>query len=77
MRAASLSACGIATGVDARYALLGNVLMFLRVLSAAEGSINIDMLFTSHRGHGHTLAKGSDVQATFAEIAAAVRTVLK
>jgi TPP-dependent pyruvate/acetoin dehydrogenase alpha subunit len=28
-----------------------------------------DVLFTSHRGHGHVLAKGSDVQATFAEIA--------
>ena len=27
-----------------------------------------DVLFTSHRGHGHTLAKGSDVQAVFAEI---------
>jgi acetoin:2,6-dichlorophenolindophenol oxidoreductase subunit alpha len=27
-----------------------------------------DALFTSHRGHGHTLAKGSDVAATFAEI---------
>jgi acetoin:2,6-dichlorophenolindophenol oxidoreductase subunit alpha len=27
-----------------------------------------DVLFTSHRGHGHTLAKGSDAQATFAEI---------
>jgi acetoin:2,6-dichlorophenolindophenol oxidoreductase subunit alpha len=27
-----------------------------------------DALFTSHRGHGHTLAKGSDLQATFAEI---------
>jgi acetoin:2,6-dichlorophenolindophenol oxidoreductase subunit alpha len=27
-----------------------------------------DALFTGHRGHGHTLAKGSDVQATFAEI---------
>ena len=27
-----------------------------------------DTLFTGHRGHGHTLAKGSDVQATFAEI---------
>jgi acetoin:2,6-dichlorophenolindophenol oxidoreductase subunit alpha len=27
-----------------------------------------DALFTSHRGHGHTLAKGADVQATFAEI---------
>src|SRR6185312_15415883 len=27
-----------------------------------------DKLFTGHRGHGHTLAKGSDVQATFAEI---------
>ncbi|HUI63081.1 MAG TPA: thiamine pyrophosphate-dependent dehydrogenase E1 component subunit alpha [Steroidobacteraceae bacterium] len=27
-----------------------------------------DTLFTSHRGHGHTLAKGSDVEATFAEI---------
>lgn len=27
-----------------------------------------DSLFTSHRGHGHTLAKGSDAQAAFAEI---------
>jgi acetoin:2,6-dichlorophenolindophenol oxidoreductase subunit alpha len=27
-----------------------------------------DTLFTSHRGHGHTLAKGADVQATMAEI---------
>jgi acetoin:2,6-dichlorophenolindophenol oxidoreductase subunit alpha len=27
-----------------------------------------DTLFTSHRGHGHTLAKGADVQATIAEI---------
>jgi TPP-dependent pyruvate/acetoin dehydrogenase alpha subunit len=27
-----------------------------------------DALFTGHRGHGHTLAKGSDAQATFAEI---------
>jgi TPP-dependent pyruvate/acetoin dehydrogenase alpha subunit len=27
-----------------------------------------DLLFTSHRGHGHVLAKGSDMQATFAEI---------
>jgi TPP-dependent pyruvate/acetoin dehydrogenase alpha subunit len=27
-----------------------------------------DTLFTSHRGHGHVLAKGADVQATFAEI---------
>lgn len=27
-----------------------------------------DTLFTSHRGHGHVLAKGSDLQATFAEI---------
>ena len=27
-----------------------------------------DVLFTSHRGHGHVLAKGSDVGATFAEI---------
>jgi TPP-dependent pyruvate/acetoin dehydrogenase alpha subunit len=27
-----------------------------------------DTLFTSHRGHGHILAKGSDVQAAFAEI---------
>src|SRR3954466_14432464 len=27
-----------------------------------------DPLFTSHRGHGHTLAKGSDLQRTFAEI---------
>lgn len=27
-----------------------------------------DALFTGHRGHGHTLAKGSDVQAAFAEI---------
>jgi TPP-dependent pyruvate/acetoin dehydrogenase alpha subunit len=27
-----------------------------------------DVLFTSHRGHGHVLAKGSDMQAAFAEI---------
>jgi TPP-dependent pyruvate/acetoin dehydrogenase alpha subunit len=27
-----------------------------------------DLLFTSHRGHGHVLAKGSDIEATFAEI---------
>ncbi|HZF27198.1 MAG TPA: thiamine pyrophosphate-dependent dehydrogenase E1 component subunit alpha [Steroidobacteraceae bacterium] len=27
-----------------------------------------DVLFTSHRGHGHVLAKGSELQATFAEI---------
>jgi pyruvate dehydrogenase E1 component alpha subunit len=27
-----------------------------------------DVLFTSHRGHGHVLAKGSDATATFAEI---------
>jgi pyruvate dehydrogenase E1 component alpha subunit len=27
-----------------------------------------DTLFTSHRGHGHVLAKGSDLEATFAEI---------
>jgi acetoin:2,6-dichlorophenolindophenol oxidoreductase subunit alpha len=27
-----------------------------------------DVIFTSHRGHGHVLAKGSDLQATFAEI---------
>jgi TPP-dependent pyruvate/acetoin dehydrogenase alpha subunit len=27
-----------------------------------------DILFTGHRGHGHVLAKGADVQATFAEI---------
>src|SRR6202167_126448 len=27
-----------------------------------------DVLFTSHRGHGHVLAKGSDLQATLAEI---------
>jgi TPP-dependent pyruvate/acetoin dehydrogenase alpha subunit len=27
-----------------------------------------DVMFTSHRGHGHVLAKGSDVEATFAEI---------
>jgi pyruvate dehydrogenase E1 component alpha subunit len=27
-----------------------------------------DVLFTSHRGHGHVLAKGSDLEATFAEI---------
>lgn len=27
-----------------------------------------DRLFTSHRGHGHVLAKGSDIEATFAEI---------
>jgi acetoin:2,6-dichlorophenolindophenol oxidoreductase subunit alpha len=27
-----------------------------------------DLLFTSHRGHGHVLAKGSNIEATFAEI---------
>jgi pyruvate dehydrogenase E1 component alpha subunit len=27
-----------------------------------------DVLFTSHRGHGHVLAKGSDLEQTFAEI---------
>jgi pyruvate dehydrogenase E1 component alpha subunit len=27
-----------------------------------------DVLFTSHRGHGHVLAKGSDMESTFAEI---------
>ena len=27
-----------------------------------------DTLFTGHRGHGHTLAKGADLRATFAEI---------
>ena len=27
-----------------------------------------DALFTSHRGHGHVLAKGSDLEAAFAEI---------
>ena len=27
-----------------------------------------DVLFTSHRGHGHVLAKGSDPEAIFAEI---------
>src|SRR5258708_13884694 len=27
-----------------------------------------DVLFTSHRGHGHVLAKGSDIEATFAGI---------
>jgi TPP-dependent pyruvate/acetoin dehydrogenase alpha subunit len=27
-----------------------------------------DVLFTSHRGHGHVLAKGSSIEATFAEI---------
>jgi TPP-dependent pyruvate/acetoin dehydrogenase alpha subunit len=27
-----------------------------------------DVLFTSHRGHGHVLAKGADLQATLAEI---------
>jgi acetoin:2,6-dichlorophenolindophenol oxidoreductase subunit alpha len=27
-----------------------------------------DVLFTSHRGHGHVLAKGSDPEQTFAEI---------
>ena len=27
-----------------------------------------DVLFTSHRGHGHVLAKGCDIEATFAEI---------
>jgi TPP-dependent pyruvate/acetoin dehydrogenase alpha subunit len=27
-----------------------------------------DLLFTSHRGHGHILAKGSDIESTFAEV---------
>ncbi|MGC1523894.1 MAG: thiamine pyrophosphate-dependent dehydrogenase E1 component subunit alpha [Steroidobacteraceae bacterium] len=27
-----------------------------------------DVLFTSHRGHGHVLAKGGGIEATFAEI---------
>jgi TPP-dependent pyruvate/acetoin dehydrogenase alpha subunit len=27
-----------------------------------------DILFTSHRGHGHVLAKGSDLERTFAEV---------
>ncbi len=27
-----------------------------------------DLLFTSHRGHGHVLAKGSDLERSFAEI---------
>src|SRR5580692_44480 len=27
-----------------------------------------DVMFTSHRGHGHVLAKGSSIEATFAEI---------
>jgi TPP-dependent pyruvate/acetoin dehydrogenase alpha subunit len=27
-----------------------------------------DVLYTSHRGHGHILAKGSDLERTFAEI---------
>jgi len=27
-----------------------------------------DVLFTSHRGHGHVLAKGSDIESTFAEV---------
>jgi TPP-dependent pyruvate/acetoin dehydrogenase alpha subunit len=27
-----------------------------------------DVLFTNHRGHGHVLAKGSDIEAMFAEI---------
>ncbi len=27
-----------------------------------------DVIFTSHRGHGHVLAKGSDLERTFAEI---------
>jgi TPP-dependent pyruvate/acetoin dehydrogenase alpha subunit len=27
-----------------------------------------DVLFTSHRGHGHVLAKGSDLERSFAEI---------
>jgi pyruvate dehydrogenase E1 component alpha subunit len=27
-----------------------------------------DVLYTSHRGHGHILAKGSDIEATMAEI---------
>jgi pyruvate dehydrogenase E1 component alpha subunit len=27
-----------------------------------------DVLFTSHRGHGHVIAKGCDIESTFAEV---------
>lgn len=37
-------------------------------VGVCEHLVREDTLFTSHRGHGHTLAKGADLQATFAEI---------
>jgi len=37
-------------------------------VGVCEHLTRADVLFTSHRGHGHTLAKGSDMRAVFAEI---------
>jgi acetoin:2,6-dichlorophenolindophenol oxidoreductase subunit alpha len=37
-------------------------------VGVCEHLTRADVLFTSHRGHGHTLAKGSDMRAAFAEI---------
>src|ERR1700753_3589263 len=37
-------------------------------VGVCEHLTHTDALFTGHRGHGHTLAKGADLQATFAEI---------
>src|SRR3569833_479135 len=37
-------------------------------VGVCEHLTRADVLFTGHRGHGHTLAKGSDMRATFAEI---------
>jgi pyruvate dehydrogenase E1 component alpha subunit len=59
-----------------RYAAAGEVPGFPHLSTGQEAvAVGVcahltreDVLFTGHRGHGHTLAKGSDVQATFAEI---------
>ena len=59
-----------------RYAAAGEVPGFPHLSTGQEAvAVGVcahltqaDALFTGHRGHGHTLAKGSNVQATFAEI---------
>ena len=37
-------------------------------VGVCEHLTDADTLFTGHRGHGHVLAKGADLHATFAEI---------
>jgi acetoin:2,6-dichlorophenolindophenol oxidoreductase subunit alpha len=37
-------------------------------VGVCEHLLHDDALFTSHRGHGHVLAKGGDIERTFAEI---------